>query len=291
MSRWYITAAIKKMKKHLIILSTLVLFAFSGCQKFAGDPITKDFSISGAYNALEVEDAFNVTVSEEATQVTITAGENIMPNVVVETVDSTLKIYLKGWHTNLGKDMTVILPYNFDLRSVDLSGASEFHSEYGLEGNKVEVELSGASDFYCDIDADEVDIDLSGASDFFGDILADEIEMDLTGSSTIKGYVEALDLDLEMSGASEATFEGQVDMLKINLSGASDIKKTVDGNRYGFACNQCEGSISGASNVYIHCDGTIKVNLSGASDLYFTGNAFTGDSTTSGGSNIYHDTL
>ena len=291
MSQWSITAAIKKMKKHLIILSTLVLFAFSGCQKFAGDPITKDFSISGAYNALEVEDAFNVTVSEEATQVTITAGENIMPNVVVETVDSTLKIYLKGWHTNLGKDMTVILPYNFDLRSVDLSGASEFHSEYGLEGNKVEVELSGASDFYCDIDADEVDINLSGASNFIGEVLADEIEIDLTGSSNIKGYVEALDLDLELSGASDATLEGQVDMLMINLSGASNIKKTINGNRYGFACDQCEGTITGASNVYIHCDGTIKVNLSGASDLHFTGNAFTGDCTTSGGSDIYHDTL
>lgn len=279
------------MKKHLIILSTLVLFAFSGCQKFAGDPITKDFSISSAYNALEVEDAFNVTVSEEATQVTITAGENIMPNVVVETVDSTLKIYLKGWHTNLGKDMIVILPYNFDLRSVDLSGASEFHSEYGLEGNKVEVELSSASDFYCDIDADEVDINLSGASNFIGEVLADEIEIDLTGSSNIKGYVEALDLDLELSGASDATLEGQVDMLMINLSGASNIKKTINGNRYGFICDQCEGTMTGASNVYIHCDGTIKVNLSGASDLHFTGNAFTGDCTTSGGSDIYHDTL
>lgn len=279
------------MKKHLIILSTLVLFAFSGCQKFAGDPITKDFSILGAYNALEVEDAFNVTVSEEATQVTITAGENIMPNVVVETVDSTLKIYLKGWHTNLGKAMIVILPYNFDLRSVDLSGASEFHSEYGLEGQKVEVELSGASDFYCDIDADEVDINLSGASNFIGEVLADEIEMDLTGSSNIKGYVEALDLDLELSGASDATLEGQVDMLMINLSGASNIKKTINGNKYGFICDQCEGTITGASNVYIHCDGTIKVNLSGASDLHYTGNAATTGSTTSGGSDIYHDTL
>ena len=279
------------MKKHLIILSTLVLFAFSGCQKFAGDPITKDFSISSAYNALEVEDAFNVTVSEEATQVTITAGENIMPNVVVETVDSTLKIYLKGWHTNLGKDMIVILPYNFDLRSVDLSGASEFHSEYGLEGQKVEVELSGASDFYCDIDADEVDINLSGASNFIGEVLADEIEMDLTGSSNIKGYVEALDLDLELSGASDATLEGQVDRLMINLSGASNIKKTINGNKYGFTCDQCEGTMTGASNAYIHCDGTIKVNLSGASDLHYTGNAATTGSTTSGGSDIYHDTL
>ena len=279
------------MKKHLIILSTLILFAFSGCQKFAGDPISKDFSITGTYTELEVEDAFDVTVSDVATQITVTAGENVMPNVVVETVENTLKIYLKGWHNNLGKDMTVILPYNANLMSVDLSGASEFHSEYGLEGNKVEVELSGASDFYCDIDADEVDIDLSGASNFFGDIWADEIEMDLTGASKIKGYAEALDLDLEMSGASEATFEGQVDMLKINLTGASDIKKTINGNRYGFTCDQCEGTVSGASNVYIHCDGTIKVNLSGASNLHFTGSAFTGDCTTSGGSDIYHDTL
>ena len=279
------------MKKHLIILSTLVLFAFCSCSKFAGEPITKDFSISGAYTALEVEDAFDVTVSDVATQVTVTAGENIMPHVVVETVDSTLKIYLKGWHTNLGKDMTVILPYNFDLRNIDLSGASEFHSEYGLEGDKVEVELSGASDFYCEIDADEVDINLSGASNFFGEVLADEIEMDLTGSSNIKGYVEALDLDLEMSGASDATLEGQVDMLTINLSGASNIKKTVNGNKYGLVCNQCEGSVTGASNVYIHCDGTIKVSLSGASDLHFTGNAFTGDCTISSGSDIYHDVL
>ena len=275
----------------MIILSTLVLFAFIGCQKYAGEPITKDFSISGTYTELEVEDAFDVTISDVATQVTVTAGEYVMPNVVVETVENTLKIYLKGWHSNRGTDMTVILPYNANLTSVDLSGASEFHSEYGLEGDKVEVELSGASEFYCDIDADEVDIDLSGASDFFGDILADEIEMDLSGSSKIKGYVEALDLDLEMSGASEATFEGQVDMLKIDLSGSSDIKKTINGNRYGFACNQCEGRISGSSNAYIHCDGTIKVNLSGASDLYYTGNAATTGSTTSGGSGIYHDVL
>ena len=279
------------MKKHLIILSTLVLFAFCSCSKFAGEPITKDFSISGAYNALEVEDAFDVTVSDLATQVTITAGEKVMPNVVVETVDSTLKIYLKGWHTNLGKDMTVILPYNFDLRSVDLSGASEFHSEYGLEGAKVNVELSGASEFYCDIEADDVGIDVSGASDFYGNVLADEIDIDLSGASNIKGNVDADDLDLELSGASDATLEGLVGTLKINLSSASNIKKTINGHRYGLICNQCQGFISGASNAYIHCDGTINVNLSGASDLHYTGNASTIGSTTSGGSDIYHDTL
>ena len=279
------------MKKCWIVLSALVLFAFASCQKFAGDAVTKNFNLDGAYTELEVEDAFNVYVDTAATMVTVTAGENVMPNVVVENVENTLRIYLKGWHTNLGADMTVILPYNANLTSVDLSGATSFYSEFGLEGDMVEVDLSGSSDFNCDIDADEVKISLSGASDFVGDILADEIDMDLAGSSNLKGYVEALDLDLEMSGASEATLVGQVGTLKVNLTGSSDISKTINGNQYGFACNKCEGSMSGSSNAYIHCDGTIKVNLSGSSDLHYTGNAATTDCNTSGASDIYHDVL
>ena len=277
------------MKKHLIILSTLVLFAFCSCQKFAGDPISKDFTV-GSYTELEVEDAFDVTVSDAVDVVTVTVGEKIMPKVVVEVVENTLKIHLSGInHNNYGTDMKVVIPYNADLTSVELSGASEFRSEFGLEGQKVEVELSGASDFYCDIDADEVEIDLSGASNFYGDILADEIEMEVSGSSNIKGYVEVLDLDLGMSGASDATLEGYVGTLKMELTGASNIKKTINGNRYGLVCDRCEGSLSGASDAYIHCDGNIKVNLSGASELHFTGDGNPADSTTSGGSDIIHD--
>ena len=279
------------MKKYLAVLSVIVLFAFSACQKFAGEPVTKDFSVSGAYTELEVEDAFDVTVSDAADVVTITAGENVMPKVVVEVVDNTLRIRIKNKVNFYGGEMKAIVPYNANLTSVDLSGASSFRSEYGLEGQKVEVELTGASDFHGNIDADEVDIDLSGASDFFDDVLADEIDIDLTGSSHIKGHVEALDLDLDLSGASDATFEGQVGTLKMSLVGASDIKKTINGNKYGFACEHCEGSISGAGNAYIHCDGTIKVNLSGASNLHYTGNASTTGSSTTGASNIIHDVL
>ena len=273
----------------------MVLFAFSGCNKFmlSGNNITNEFSINGSYTELVVEDAFDVTVSDAVDRITITTDENVMPKVLVEKDGDKLKIHLKPMSINLGTDLElkVVLPYNTDLKKVDLSGASEFHSEYGLEGETVEVDLSGASDFYCSIDADEVDIDLSGASNFYGDILANEIDMDLSGSSDIKGTVDALDLDLELSGASKASLEGQVSTLEINLSGASDIVKNVVGSRYGLVCDYCEGTMSGASNAYIHCDGSIKVSLSGASDLHFTGNAFTADSNLTGGSNIFHDVL
>lgn len=294
------------MKKYLFVLSALVLFAFSSCQKFAGDPISKDFTVDGSYTALEVQDAFEVTVSDAATQVTVTAGEKVMPKVIVEIVGNTLKIRIKPMATLYGGELKAVIPYNADLTSVDLSGASEFHSEYGLEGQKVEVELSGASEFYSDVDADEIKIDLSGASnfhgdavadkveahlsgssDFFGDVLADEIDMELLGSSTIEGNVSADELDLDMSGASDATLVGHVTQLKINLTGSSKIIKKVVGNRYALACDNCEGTMSGASVAYIHCDGRICVDLSGASDLHYTGDGISsGCSTTSGGSSI-----
>lgn len=261
-----------KMKKYLFILSTLVLFACDSCQKFAGDPVTQDFSIEGSYTELQVESGFEVTVNDVATAITITAGENVMPNVLVEKSGDKLRIHLKPMANSYGSEMKVILPYNADLTSVDLSGASGFHSEYGLAGEKVDVELSGASEFYCDIDADE-------------------IEMDLSGASYVEGTIDASELDLDMSGASDATLEGQVATLDINLSGASNIIRKVVGNRYALACDQCKGSMSGGSDAYIHCDGTIKVDLSGGSELHYTGNAATTDSNCTGGSNISHDVL
>ena len=287
MPRWYITEDVFTMKKYLFVLSALVLLAFSSCKKYAGDPITKDFNISGAYTALEVSNAFNVTVSDAVDVVTVTVGEKVMPNVVVEVVDNTLKIYVKPMGNIYGAEMKAIIPYNTDLTNVDLSGASKFYSSYALEGEKVEVELSGASDFYCDIDAVDVDVDVSGASNFYGDIVAEEIDMNLSGASDIEGQVSAEDLDLKLSGASDATLSGLISELKIELTGASNIVKQVVGGEYALACDQCEGTMSGASHAYIHCDGRICVDLSGASILHYTGSgSSSGCSTTTGGSSI-----
>ena len=115
--------------------------------------------------------------------------------------------------------------------------------------------------------------------------------MDLSGSSSVKGNVTASELELDMSGASDAMLTGQVSTLKLGLSGASSLKRSIDGSHYAFVCDNCEGSMSGSSDAYIHCDGSITVSLSGASDLYYTGSAVTRGSSTSGSSNIVHDEL
>ncbi len=289
MPRWYITAVCFKMKKYLIVLSTLVLFAFSSCTKImlSGNDITKEFIIDGSYTELCVENAFEVTVSDAVSQITVTTDENVMPKVRVEKKGDKLRIYLRPLTVNVGMDLKVILPFNEDLKSVELSGASEFHSEYALMSKNVEVGLSGASEFYCDIDADEVDVDISGASNYYGSINADKIDMELSGASNIESEFSAIELDLNLSGASDATLKGLIDELKIELSGASNIVKQVVGGEYTLVCDHCEGTMSGASEAYIHCDGRICVDLSGDSHLHYTGDGISsGCGSTSGGSSI-----
>ena len=255
--------------KHSIIQAIIIL-SLASCSEYAGDPITKTFDSDLAYTELSVSNAFDVVVSDTATRITVTAGENVMPNVVVTLDDNKLKIYLKNWSTSRGSNMKVILPYNPDLVSLDLSGASEFYSDFGLRGSNVDVELSGASDCYCTIEADNIDLDLSGASSFFGSLFA-------------------TNLVLDMSGASDAKIDGTVDLLKLDLSGSSTlIRQLIDGH-YAMVCNNCEGSLTGSSEAYLHSDGWISVSLSGASDLHYTGSARTSGSSTTGGSTLQHD--
>ncbi len=261
------------------------------CQKFAGNPVTQDFNIEGSYTELQVEDGFEVTVSDAATAITITAGEKVMPKVVVEKVGNKLRIRLKPLASSYGSEMKVTLPYNADLTNVELSGGSEFHSEYTLDSDKIEVDLSGGSEFYCNLYADKVEVDMSGGSEFFGDVEADEIDMELSGASKIEGYVAATEFDIALSGGSDATLEGKVNKLEINLSGGSNIIKKVVGSRYALVCDQCEGEMSGGSDAYIHCDGSIKVSLSGGSELHYTGNASTTGCNCSSGSEVSHDVL
>lgn len=242
------------MKKSLLIVSFISLFLLGGCNgsNLTGNNVSKDYPLE-PYTELSVSSAFDVYVSKEARQMTISTDEAIMPYVIVETEGDRLIIRLKPLCVNFNGDMKVTIPFNPDLQKVDLSGASEFHSDIPMNARKMELELSGASDFY--------------------------------------GSVFAEELDLEISGASSAYLEGQVGTLKIDLSGAGHIKEIVKGDRYALSCDNCTGSLSGASDAYIHCDGTLRLKLSGASDLYYTGNGDASGCTATGASEIVHETL
>lgn len=238
------------MKKTFALLSLVMMLALSGCSQLAGDPTSKTFSLK-YYTKINVDGAFHVTVSNAANQVIVVAGEKVLSKVVVEVVDETLKIYLKGFEVGSWlSDLEVVVPYNASMSDVALSGAARFQSDFPISSRKVGISLSGASKCYCEVEAKELSVDLSGAS--------------------------------------EAALKGKSTSIAAHLSGASSISDRKDENRYALSCNTFTGTISGASTAHIHCDGTIKADLSGASKLHYSGKATTKGSSTSGNSHIIH---
>ncbi|MBO4489182.1 MAG: DUF2807 domain-containing protein [Bacteroidales bacterium] len=231
------------MKKIIIMLSLCALF-FGCTREYGGVPTTKNYPISGPFTGLDVSNAFQVTVSDEVTDVVVTVGELAHDRVYVSVVDGKLRIGFKP-NTRYKGEAIAIIPANANLRELDLSGASSFSGN--LRGEEVEIDLSGASTYRGAVEATEIEVDLSGASDaFISGSCQNKMDMDLSGASTLKAAnLSTQSVHGEMSGASDADVTICTE-LKVELSGASTLT-------YGTVSDECNPMIecpaSGASTI------------------------------------------
>lgn len=230
------------MKKTIILLSLCALFI--GCaREYGGVPETKNYPVSGSYTGLDVSSAFQVTVSDEVTDVVVTVGELAHDRVIVKIIDGTLYIGFKPY-TRYNGTATAVIPANANLCELDLSGASSFTGD--LHGHEVDIDLSGASTFEGTLNGHEMDIDLSGASHFN------------------RVLVNADEIDLDLSGASKASLHGVCqNKMKIDLSGASKLDASL------LETPSVHGEMSGASRADVTVCSGLSVNLSSASTLTY----------------------
>ena len=231
------------MKKTIILLSLCALFI--GCtREYGGVPITKNYPVSGSYTGLDVSNAFQVTVSDEVTDVVVTVGEMAHDRVIVKVVNGELQIGFKP-NTRYNGTAKAVIPANANLSDLDLSGASSFVGE--LNDHDVDINLSGASTFRGNVNADEIDLDLSGASNAFIDgRCQNKMEINLSGASTLKAAnLNAQSVSGHMSGASYADVT-VCSSLNVELSGASTLI-------YGTISDDCHPNVncpsSGSSTV------------------------------------------
>jgi hypothetical protein len=126
------------------------------------------------------------------------------------------------------------------------------------------------------------ELQASGASDILiaGSLVVPSLKMSLSGASDFKGDVKTNTLSLDLSGASDVTLTGSTTQLNIESSGASDVKG------YGFSADFCTASVSGASDVNITVNKELTAHASGASNVYYRGDAVIKDMHASGASSI-----
>lgn len=122
----------------------------------------------------------------------------------------------------------------------------------------------------------------SGACDIkvAGKIQMPSFKLDLNGASSFKGAINVEDLSIELSGASDVKINGFAASVYIQSSGASDVKG------YELVADVCTAKASGASDINITVNKELNASASGASDIFYKGEAAVKKMSSSGASSI-----
>jgi hypothetical protein len=125
-------------------------------------------------------------------------------------------------------------------------------------------------------------LELSGASSaqLTGFASSNDFAADLSGSGTLRGDIEAGDTSFGLSGSSDVSLSGSGGDLEVDTSGSSFVDLS------DFSSEDADLSLSGSSIVTVNVNGTLNVNTSGSSNVYYLGNPTIGEINSSGSSSV-----
>jgi hypothetical protein len=106
------------------------------------------------------------------------------------------------------------------------------------------------------------------------------LNIKISGASDFKAQLNIDELNVKLSGASDMKLSGSVKNINVECSGASDFKC------YDLIAETASLKASGASDVSITVNKEMTVNASGASNVYYKGEAIIKEKHSSGASSI-----
>ncbi len=201
---------------------------------------TRDIS---AFTRLDVSGAFEVfLVQGDAHELIIEADDDIMDRIETRVSGGELEIFVRGTIRSY-KTMKAYITFK-DLSEIELSGAVQLEGGNKMQFDKLELEMSGASEVALEMEANSLDIDLSGASKltiegvvgnldadcsgacklYLANLKATTVDFDSSGASSAEFWVTE-SLDVEGSGASNIRYKGEPKKVNVNTSGASSVRK------------------------------------------------------------------
>lgn len=246
------------MRRHMgfaVAVSALAL-SMLACQVVEFIPGVQPTTIHGSGNLETQEESFtgfNKVDASHSFEVEISQSEEF--SVVIRADDNVME-YVEV--TKVGSTLKIGLEpgRDYNLRNVTLEATVTMPVLTGLT-------LSGASH-----------------GDITGFESTEPLDLDLSGASSVRGDIEAGDANFEFSGASTADLTGSAQNLTVDASGASDA------NLAEFAVTNANVDASGASEVTVNVSGTLDVDASGASHVYYLGDPTLGKIDTSGASTV-----
>ncbi len=265
----------KVMKRFAIsILFLGFVLLFSGCVIERGvisgsEQLSRqDFPLTG-FQRISLSSLFQVEVFLSDTyRVEVECNDNVLDLLDVVKRDETLVLAVKPGYQF--KEVTlkavVYLPM---LIGIDASGASRVQL-HDIRAPRFSGSLSGVSKMEGILWVDkEMQVEASGASVVLLGCKAETAKLSFSGTSKWAGKLDVEDaLEVEASGASLVALQGRAATGRISLSGASKFS----GSEFLFV-RSAEVDASGAGSITLCTNGLLEAELSGASALYYYGNA------------------
>lgn len=233
------------MKKILFAAFILILSASVHAQKTIHDANAEARNVSG-FHAIEVSGGINLYLTNGDEGVAVSAKDKeVRDRIVTEVKDGVLKIYFdwkSGLKLNLrGNSLKAYVSFK-NLDKLYASGGSDVLLEGTVQSNKLDLHLSGGSDFKGRIEAGsllisqsggsdcnmsgkvtDLKIEASGGSDFSGyDLIADNCVIQASGGSDVE-ITANKEFYAEASGASDVRWKGDAEVKGAKASGAGSV--------------------------------------------------------------------
>ena len=234
-------------KLALFLISFILINGIYAQKAIVNDPNAGVRNVKG-FHAIRVSNAIDLYLTQgEEEAVAVSAKDpKFRDRIRTEVENGVLKIWFdnEGWSWDNGNRELKAYVSCKTLDKLAASGASNVTVSGEITGDRLELHLSGASDFNGSVKFKELSIDQSGASDITINGSVGNLQIDASGASDTKGFDLISDncsahvsgasdikitvnkeLNVHASGASSVSYKGSAVIRDLKSSGASGISK------------------------------------------------------------------
>ncbi|MBF8149679.1 DUF2807 domain-containing protein [Winogradskyella sp. F6397] len=127
-------------------------------------------------------------------------------------------------------------------------------------------------------------VSLAGSGDVenSGIIEANHFKVSLAGSGDIDLQIASKTIESTLAGSGDIELKGKTTNLTTTIAGSGDF----DGDDLN--STNVDATISGSGDISVHCNGELKVRISGSGDVKYSGNPTKKDTKISGSGSVSH---
>lgn len=257
--------------KKLILLFALTIFSFTSFAqkkpKIKGDKnvITTTNNISREFNAIEIDDALDVTlIQDNQNSYTLRADSNLQDIVQFRVEDGLLKIYTTSRVTN-SKKLDITLTFE-NLNYITLKNDAELKGKERIKSNVMHINTHNDSKFDLEIRADEVTISMVDKAKGRVEIHSDRTTIVMNDKTDLDASVKTDKITVMLTKSAKLKLEGDTDDAAYKLEDSSEL------NAKKMKASSADLKASNNTDVQVYVKRKLEVFARDKSTIYVYGN-------------------